>query len=122
METGTVTVQNAGSPWLPGVMGQALPAQLPAQLAGQATADGLAFRPSASVLGFEPDMGALLKFRSQMALHGQPVQVARMCFDRRYAFERIAQAHACGEDRLRRLALELFQAYHRREESGPQAN
>lgn len=63
------------------------------------------------------DMGALLRFRSMMALAGEPVQVARMCFDRRYAYERIAAAHAAGPDPLQRLALELFQAYHRRDES-----
>ena len=62
------------------------------------------------------EMGALLRFRSQMAQHGQSVQVARMCFDRLYAYERIATAHATGADALRRLALELFQTYHRRDE------
>lgn len=62
------------------------------------------------------EMGALLRFRSQMAQQGQPVQVARMCFDRLYAYERIATAHAIGADGLRRLALELFQTYHRRDE------
>ncbi|MCA6214931.1 hypothetical protein KGA65_00080 [Ideonella sp. B7] len=61
------------------------------------------------------DMGALLRFKSMMALEHQPVQVARMCYDRRYAYERIATAHASARDPLRRLALELFQAYHRRE-------
>jgi hypothetical protein len=63
-------------------------------------------------------MGALLRFRSMMALEGQTVQVARMCFDRLYAYDRIALAHASASDPLRRLALELFQAYHRRDEMG----
>jgi hypothetical protein len=112
MEARTVAVPSTGGPWLPGLMNPLAsePAELTALVA------------PAPVLGFEPDMGALLKFRTQMAQHGEPVQVARMCFDRRYAFERIAQAHACGSDRLRRLALELFQAYLRREELGPQVN
>lgn len=61
------------------------------------------------------DMGALLRFKSLMALERQPVQVARMCYDRRYAYERMAVAHASAHDPLRRLALELFQAYHRRD-------
>lgn len=61
------------------------------------------------------DMGALLRFKSLMALEHQPVQVARMCYDRRYAYERMAAAHGSARDPLRRLALELFQAYHRRE-------
>ena len=63
------------------------------------------------------DMGALLRFKSLMAACGLPVQLPRMCFDRLYAFHCIAQAHAGGSDPLRRLALELFQAYHRRDEN-----
>jgi hypothetical protein len=62
-------------------------------------------------------MGALLRFRSMMVAEGQSVQLARMCFDRLYAYERIAAAHASASDPLRRLALELFQAYHRRDEA-----
>ena len=64
------------------------------------------------------EMGALLRFRSLMALDGETVQVARMCYDTDYAHDRIAQAHASGRDPLQRLALELFQAYHRRSELG----
>ena len=63
------------------------------------------------------DMGALLRFKSLMAASGHSVQLPRMCFDRLYAFHCIAQAHAGGSDLLRRLALELFQAYHRRDEN-----
>jgi hypothetical protein len=63
-------------------------------------------------------MGALLRFKSLMALDGETVQVARMCYDTDYAHDRIAQAHASGHDPLQRLALELFQAYHRRSELG----
>jgi len=61
-------------------------------------------------------MGTLLRFKSLMAIEGQTVHVARMCYDRQYAFERIANAHTSAFDPLRRVALELFQAYHRREE------
>jgi hypothetical protein len=64
------------------------------------------------------EMGALLRFKSLMALDGETVQVARMCYDTDYAHDRIAQAHASGHDPLQRLALELFQAYHRRSELG----
>ena len=64
----------------------------------------------------DPGMGALLRFRSLMALDGHPVQVARMCFDRAYAYERIALAHTSAHDPLRRVALELFQTFHRRDE------
>jgi len=66
-------------------------------------------RPTRAVPGIEWQMGAVLRFKSMMAAEGHAVQVARMCFDRRYAFERIALAHTSSRDPLRRLALELFQ-------------
>jgi hypothetical protein len=62
------------------------------------------------------NLGALLRFKALMGREGMAVQVPRMCFDRLYAYECIALAHAGGQDALRRLALELFQAYHRRDE------
>ena len=68
-------------------------------------------------IGLEIGMGALLRFKSMMALDGQTVQVARMCYDRDYAYERIACAHGSASDPLRRLALELFQTFHRRSEA-----
>ena len=37
---------------------------------------------------------------------------ARMCFDRLYAYERIALAHASSDPALRQLALQLFHACH----------
>ncbi|TDM09470.1 MAG: hypothetical protein C4K60_09460 [Ideonella sp. MAG2] len=75
--------------------------------------------PAGGLQAFVADelgMGALLRFRSLMVQQGQTVQVARMCFDKIYAYERIASAHATESEPLRRLALELFQAYHRRDE------
>lgn len=69
--------------------------------------------PAEVLVGVE--MGALLRFRSLMALEHQRVQVARMCYDRIYAYERIATAFGCASDPLKRLALELFLAYHRQE-------
>lgn len=81
-----------------------------------ATPETLVRRP---LVAEDLGMGALLRFKGMMALEGQAVHVARMCFDRLYAYDRIAQAHASASDPLRRLALELFQAYHRRDESGP---
>ena len=68
-------------------------------------------------IGLEIGMGALLHFKSMMALDGQTVQVARMCYDRHYAYERIACAHGSSSDPLRRLALELFQTFHRRDQA-----
>jgi hypothetical protein len=62
----------------------------------------------------ELGVGALLRFKSMMATEGQTVHLARLCYDKLYAYERIAAAHATGDENLRRLALELFQIYHRR--------
>jgi len=66
----------------------------------------------------ELGIGALLRFKSLMAHEGQTVHLARLCYDKLYAYERIAAAHACSDDTLRRLALELFQIYHRRAAGG----
>lgn len=57
-------------------------------------------------------MPALQEFRQLMAAEGHAVQVARLCFDRLYAYERIALAHAGSDATLRALALRLFQACH----------
>ena len=63
------------------------------------------------------DMGELLRFKSMMGAEGQRVHLARMVYDRHYAYERIACAHASANDRLRRVALGLFQICHRRDEA-----
>jgi hypothetical protein len=68
--------------------------------------------------GLELGMGALLRFKSMMAAEGHEVHLARMCYDRLYAYERFAQAHAGSDEALKRLALELFQIYHRRSAVG----
>ena len=62
--------------------------------------------------GSEPVLQALGRFRELMASQGEGVHIARMCFDRLYAFERIAAAHATNHGPLRELALHLFQACH----------
>jgi hypothetical protein len=59
------------------------------------------------------DLTLLQRFKGLMALEQWPVQLARMCYDRLYAYERIAQAHASADDGLRAVALQLFQIYHR---------
>ncbi len=82
--------------------------------------------PRSQIAGFstthmqadELGVGALLRFKSLMAHEGQTVHLARLCYDKLYAYERIAAAHACSDENLRRLALELFQIYHRRGASG----
>ncbi len=68
--------------------------------------------------GLELGMGALMRFKSMMAAEGQDVQLARMCWDRLYAYERFAAAHAGSDESLRALALELFQIYHRCSNAG----
>jgi hypothetical protein len=82
--------------------------------------------PRSSIAGFstthmqaeELGVGALLRFKSLMVQEGQTVHLARLCYDKLYAYERIAVAHSCSDEGLRRLALELFQIYHRRQSAG----
>ena len=69
--------------------------------------------PSTLPTGVHLSVAALLQFKQLMAREHWPVHVARMCYDRLYAYERIAQAHASADAPLRRVALQLFQAYHR---------
>ena len=54
---------------------------------------------------------ALARFRRLMAYEGWPVDLARMCCDRIYVYERLAQAHTSASPRLRNAALSLFAAY-----------
>ena len=69
---------------------------------------------AASAPAGDVELGALLRFKTLMAADGQEVHLTRLCHDKLYAYERIAAAHAGGSEELRRLALELFQIYHRR--------
>lgn len=55
--------------------------------------------------------GELLRFGQLMANAGLPLQPTRMLYDRRYAFERLAEGHASSHAALRELALDLFEAY-----------
>jgi len=57
------------------------------------------------------DLKTLGRFRSLMAEQELPVNVARMMFDRPYAFDRIALAHSSADEALQRLALRLFAQY-----------
>jgi hypothetical protein len=57
------------------------------------------------------DLKALGCFRSKMAAQALPVNVARMMFDRPYAFDRIALGHSSSDEGLQRLALQLFAQY-----------
>ncbi len=62
------------------------------------------------------DLKTLGRFRSKMAEQALPVNVARMMFDRPYAFDRIALGHSSSDDVLQRLALQLFAQYAKSED------
>ena len=57
------------------------------------------------------DLRALASFRSLMAREALPVNIARMMYDRPYAYERIAIADGSADADLQRLALQLFGQY-----------
>jgi hypothetical protein len=63
------------------------------------------------------DLKALGRFRAKMAEQAQSVNVARMMFDRPYAFDRIALAHSSADESLQRLALQLFAQYAKTDET-----
>lgn len=76
--------------------------------------------------GLLPDLGLtiagpvdgdeLQQFTDLMAGHGLSLQPTRMLYDRLYALERLAHAHANGNARLQAVAQDLFDAYQRRGE------
>lgn len=59
----------------------------------------------------------LRELSTWMALDGQRVSLHRLCVDRVYALEQLAQAHASDIEPLRELAVELFTAFERRPET-----
>lgn len=62
-------------------------------------------------LGGRIKAATLRAFVRAMAQQGVKVQAARLGYDRRYAFDCLAQAHACHDAPLRALAVELFEAF-----------
>jgi hypothetical protein len=72
--------------------------------------------------GEAPENGALLRLRSRMAADGLSCDLARLCVDRLYAYECIAAANASANPGLRRMALELFQIFRRRDLAGTTTN
>ncbi|HVK31818.1 MAG TPA: hypothetical protein VM845_04845 [Burkholderiaceae bacterium] len=62
-------------------------------------------------LGGRVRPAALRRFVRAMAAQHLPVQAARLGYDRLYAFECFARAHASQDAALRALALELFAAF-----------
>ena len=55
----------------------------------------------------------LRAFLRAMQAQGITVQPARLGYDRLYAFDCFARAHASTDDALRALAVELFAAFER---------
>jgi hypothetical protein len=55
----------------------------------------------------------MARFRRLMNYEGWEVDLARMCVDTAYAYACMATAHASSDERLRRSALALFEAYDR---------
>jgi hypothetical protein len=53
----------------------------------------------------------LLRFGQLMNDAGLPINPTRMLYDRRYAYECLAEGHGSDLPGLRELALELFEAY-----------
>ncbi len=54
---------------------------------------------------------SLRAFVSAMTAQGMAVQAARLGYDRLYAFDCLARAHASTDAALRALAVELFAAF-----------
>lgn len=61
----------------------------------------------------EVPIDMLASFARLMTGEGWHVDLARMCLDRLYAYERIAQAHTSAQDKLRSVAVDMFAAYDR---------
>ena len=67
--------------------------------------------PAAAVLPLP--VFKLARFRRLMNYEGWDVDLPRMCIDTAYAHACMATAHTSSDERLRRAALELFEAYDR---------
>jgi hypothetical protein len=70
-------------------------------------------RAVALPLGGRVRPATLHAFVRSMAAQGLTVQAARLGYDRLYAFDCLARAHACDDAGLRALALDLFDAFER---------
>ncbi len=93
---------------------------IPAQHRGALDFSGVDAAVSAVEL---PDLGLsitgpveasqLQEFQLLMQQAGLRLQPTRMLYDRLYAFERLADAHASACPALRELAMQLFECYQR---------
>lgn len=64
-------------------------------------------QPSAPTVALQQ----LERFKALMNAEGWPVHLARMMFDRLYAYDRIVLAHTCVSFELRTLAAQLFDIF-----------
>ena len=55
----------------------------------------------------------MARFRRLMKFEGHDVDLPRMCIDADYAYHCLAAAHTSNDERLRHIALELFETYQR---------
>jgi hypothetical protein len=62
-------------------------------------------------VAFIEDLKSLGRFRARMAEDAYPVNVARMMYDRAYAYDRLSLAHGSADETLRQLAMQLFARY-----------
>lgn len=56
-------------------------------------------------------LGDLQDFQRLLQAEGEGLQPTRMLYDRLYAFERLAVAHASANPALQQLAMQLFNRY-----------
>ncbi|SEK39904.1 hypothetical protein SAMN05216359_101696 [Roseateles sp. YR242] len=61
-------------------------------------------------------MDDLWRLEDLMVEQGMSLQATRMVYDRHYALERLAQAHARGDATLQALAQQVFDSFQRRGE------
>lgn len=57
------------------------------------------------------DFQHLQAFNALMQAQGLRLQPTRMLYDRLYAFDRLAEAHASNSPALRQMAIDLFDRY-----------
>ena len=72
-----------------------------------------AARPAAPAAVQALPIMAMARFRRLMNYEGWDVDLPRMCIDTAYAYRCLATAHTSSDERLRKAALALFDAYDR---------
>jgi hypothetical protein len=86
----------------------------PVRAAPDAPSVGTWMQPGRPPITHGLDLPQLERFKALMGENHWPVHVARMLFDRQYAYDRIVLAHTSRNFELRTLALGLFKVYQQR--------